>query len=237
MFEIGFTEILVITVLALVVLGPEKLPRVAAQVGRWMGRARAMARQFREQLEEEVHLAEANKAKASSASAADSTAASAGHTDGASSAGADQGNHPASATDPASPAADPGPPMYSDGAHHPAADPHHGGSSADGTTLPPEVAAANAAAETAHSDFNGPAPEPEAAEYHPPIYEQVRATHGQVGTHEAEAHAGTNGTSHGGANGGEPSNPRSSTVESLPHHEDPPAKAGDFITHTHERGI
>lgn len=54
MFEVGFTELLLIFGLALIVLGPEKLPRVAAQVGRWMGRARAMARQFREQLEEEA---------------------------------------------------------------------------------------------------------------------------------------------------------------------------------------
>src|ERR1700730_5091527 len=59
MFEGRFSEILLIFVLALVVLGPEKLPRVAAEVGRWVGRARAMARQFREQLEEEVTLAEA----------------------------------------------------------------------------------------------------------------------------------------------------------------------------------
>ena len=58
MFEVGFTELLVIFVLALVVLGPEKLPRLAAQVGRWVGRARAMARQFREQLEEEVNVAD-----------------------------------------------------------------------------------------------------------------------------------------------------------------------------------
>jgi sec-independent protein translocase protein TatB len=47
-----------------VVLGPEKLPRVVSEVGRWVGRARAMARQFREQLEEEVQLEEARKAKA-----------------------------------------------------------------------------------------------------------------------------------------------------------------------------
>ena len=39
MLDIGFSEILVIFVLALIVLGPEKLPRVAAQVGRWIGRA------------------------------------------------------------------------------------------------------------------------------------------------------------------------------------------------------
>jgi Tat protein translocase TatB subunit len=61
MFDIGFSEILVIFVLALIVLGPEKLPRVASQVGRWIGRARGMARQFREQLEEEVNLEQARK--------------------------------------------------------------------------------------------------------------------------------------------------------------------------------
>jgi Sec-independent protein translocase protein TatA len=44
------------------VLGPEKLPRVVSELGRWVGRARAMARQFREQLEEEVQLEEARKA-------------------------------------------------------------------------------------------------------------------------------------------------------------------------------
>ena len=62
MFDIAFSEVLIIFVLALVVLGPEKLPKVAAQVGRWIGRARGMARQFREQLEEEVNLEEARKA-------------------------------------------------------------------------------------------------------------------------------------------------------------------------------
>ncbi|TLY90782.1 MAG: hypothetical protein E6K44_07800 [Gammaproteobacteria bacterium] len=45
-------------------LGPEKLPRVVAEIGRWVGRARAMARQFREQLEEEVQLEQARKAQA-----------------------------------------------------------------------------------------------------------------------------------------------------------------------------
>jgi sec-independent protein translocase protein TatB len=56
MFDIGFSEILVIFILALIVLGPEKLPRVVREVGRWVGRARAMARQFQDQLEEEVDL-------------------------------------------------------------------------------------------------------------------------------------------------------------------------------------
>jgi sec-independent protein translocase protein TatB len=62
MFDIGFSEVLLIFVIALVVLGPEKLPRLASQVGRWIGRARAMARQFREQLEEEVNLENVRKA-------------------------------------------------------------------------------------------------------------------------------------------------------------------------------
>ncbi len=56
MFDIGFSEILVIFILALIVLGPERLPRVVREVGRWVGRARAMARQFQDQLEEEVDV-------------------------------------------------------------------------------------------------------------------------------------------------------------------------------------
>jgi Tat protein translocase TatB subunit len=55
MFEGRFPELLIIFVVALVVLGPQKLPQVAALVGRWLGNARAMARQFRDQLEEEAH--------------------------------------------------------------------------------------------------------------------------------------------------------------------------------------
>jgi Tat protein translocase TatB subunit len=58
MFEVGFTELLLISALALLVLGPQKLPKLAQQIGRWMGRARAMARQFRDQLEEEAHSLE-----------------------------------------------------------------------------------------------------------------------------------------------------------------------------------
>jgi sec-independent protein translocase protein TatB len=54
MFGIDISEIMVIFLVALVVLGPEKLPKLANTVGRWVGRARAMARQFREQLEQEA---------------------------------------------------------------------------------------------------------------------------------------------------------------------------------------
>ena len=56
MFEVGFTEIILILGIALLVLGPEKLPKLANQVGRWVGRARSMARQLRQQLDEEVTI-------------------------------------------------------------------------------------------------------------------------------------------------------------------------------------
>ena len=54
MFDIGFSEVLLIFALTLVVLGPDKLPQVARTIGRWVGRARTMARQFRDQLEAET---------------------------------------------------------------------------------------------------------------------------------------------------------------------------------------
>ena len=72
MFEVGFTEILLIFGIALLVLGPERLPKLAADVGRWAGRARAMARQLRTQLEQEVQfdpLAEVSKPVPSSSTA------------------------------------------------------------------------------------------------------------------------------------------------------------------------
>ena len=56
MFEVGFTEIILIFGIALLVLGPARLPKLAADLGRWAGRARSMARQLRTQLEQEVQL-------------------------------------------------------------------------------------------------------------------------------------------------------------------------------------
>ena len=54
MFEVGFTEIALIFAIALLVLGPARLPKLAADLGRWVGRARSMARQLRAQLEQEA---------------------------------------------------------------------------------------------------------------------------------------------------------------------------------------
>ena len=56
MFDVGFWEIVVIFGIGLMVLGPEKLSRIAAQVGRWVGRARRTASQLRYQLERELDL-------------------------------------------------------------------------------------------------------------------------------------------------------------------------------------
>src|SRR5262245_13066655 len=55
MFGIDFPEIALIFFIALIVLGPQKLPKLAATVGKWVGRARLMARQFRDQLEQEAN--------------------------------------------------------------------------------------------------------------------------------------------------------------------------------------
>jgi sec-independent protein translocase protein TatB len=63
MLDVGFSEILLTSAIALIVLGPERLPKVARQVGNWMGRARAMARQLSEQLEREVSADELLKSQ------------------------------------------------------------------------------------------------------------------------------------------------------------------------------
>jgi Tat protein translocase TatB subunit len=54
MSGIGFSELLILFVIGLIVLGPERLPRVANQIGSWLGQARRMTRVMRRQLEEEL---------------------------------------------------------------------------------------------------------------------------------------------------------------------------------------
>jgi len=58
MFGIDTGELMVIALVALVVIGPKDLPRVMAVIGRWVGRARAMARQFRASFDEMVRETE-----------------------------------------------------------------------------------------------------------------------------------------------------------------------------------
>lgn len=54
MFDIGFTELLVIAVVALVVLGPERLPKAARFAGLWVRRARAQWDSVKGELEREL---------------------------------------------------------------------------------------------------------------------------------------------------------------------------------------
>jgi sec-independent protein translocase protein TatB len=70
MLDFGFSEIVLTSAIALIVLGPEKLPKVARQVGNWMGRARAMARQLTDQLEREVNAEDLLKQTRKNSSAA-----------------------------------------------------------------------------------------------------------------------------------------------------------------------
>ena len=58
MFDIGWSELLVIAVVALVAIGPKELPGVLRMVGQWMGKARKMAAEFQGQFQEAMREAE-----------------------------------------------------------------------------------------------------------------------------------------------------------------------------------
>jgi sec-independent protein translocase protein TatB len=58
MFDVAPTELLLVAVVALVVIGPKDLPRVMRTVGQWVGRARGVARQFRSGFDAMIREAE-----------------------------------------------------------------------------------------------------------------------------------------------------------------------------------
>ena len=58
MFEIGWTELLVIALVAIVVIGPKDLPRALRTVGQWSGKLKRMAREFQGQFNEALKEAE-----------------------------------------------------------------------------------------------------------------------------------------------------------------------------------
>ena len=223
MFEVGFSELLVIFVLALIVLGPEKLPRLAAQVGRWIGRARAMAKQFRDQLEEEVNVAETNKWKPTPTPEPTPSAEppSATHAETAASASAEQSAAP--------PSAGTAPPDMHGASGSSSADPH---------THEMHSAAPNGA----HN--SGPPPEPEASVYEPPAYSSSAPPHSTVSpatpngapAAEPQAHSSPRPTP-SAASPAPPAN--GAPTPSQPHatSDDPPLRPGDVVTTTHERGL
>ena len=61
MFDVGFSELVLCFLVALVVLGPEKLPPIARNLGRWTGQARSYLRHLSNELERETHAAELKK--------------------------------------------------------------------------------------------------------------------------------------------------------------------------------
>ena len=58
MFDIGWSELLVIAVVALVAIGPKELPTVLRTIGQWMAKLRRMASEFQNQFHEAMREAE-----------------------------------------------------------------------------------------------------------------------------------------------------------------------------------
>lgn len=63
MFDISFSELILIGVVALVVLGPERLPRVARTVGHMFGRAQRYMNEVKSDIQREIDLDEINSIK------------------------------------------------------------------------------------------------------------------------------------------------------------------------------
>jgi sec-independent protein translocase protein TatB len=70
MFDIGFTELMVIGVVALIVIGPEKLPRVARTVGHLAGRLQRYVADVKADINREIELDELRKMRDSMQQAA-----------------------------------------------------------------------------------------------------------------------------------------------------------------------
>jgi sec-independent protein translocase protein TatB len=58
MFDIGWSELLIIGIVALIVIGPKELPGALRTLGQWMGKIRRMASEFQGQFQEAMREAE-----------------------------------------------------------------------------------------------------------------------------------------------------------------------------------
>jgi len=67
MFDVGFWELLVIGVVALLVVGPERLPRLARTTGLWVGRARRFVSSVKADIDREIAAEELKKTLAKQA--------------------------------------------------------------------------------------------------------------------------------------------------------------------------
>jgi sec-independent protein translocase protein TatB len=64
MLDVGWSEMAVILMVALIVIGPKDLPRVARTIGKWTAKARGMAREFQRALDDMAREAELQDIKA-----------------------------------------------------------------------------------------------------------------------------------------------------------------------------
>ncbi|MCP1673291.1 sec-independent protein translocase protein TatB [Natronocella acetinitrilica] len=63
MFDVSFQEVFLILLVALIVIGPERLPKLARTLGTWVGRGRALFNSMRNEVERELQLEELRKAE------------------------------------------------------------------------------------------------------------------------------------------------------------------------------
>jgi len=63
MSGVGSSELIILILIGLIVLGPRRLPQIANQLGSWIGQARRMTRSMRRQLEDELNFDDDFKAK------------------------------------------------------------------------------------------------------------------------------------------------------------------------------
>jgi sec-independent protein translocase protein TatB len=62
MFDIGFSELCLVALVSLLVIGPERLPKVARIAGFWIGKTRAMMASVKDEIREELHAEEIRQA-------------------------------------------------------------------------------------------------------------------------------------------------------------------------------
>ncbi len=60
MSGVGSSELIILILIGLIVLGPKRLPQIANQIGSWIGQARRMTRAMRRQLEDELNFDDDN---------------------------------------------------------------------------------------------------------------------------------------------------------------------------------
>jgi sec-independent protein translocase protein TatB len=64
MFDLSWSHILIVLIVALVVVGPKDLPRLMRMVGGWVGKARSMANEFRRSFDEMAKQSELDELRA-----------------------------------------------------------------------------------------------------------------------------------------------------------------------------